>query len=367
VDLEKLKNAANDPIGALKARSKESGRPLGLAFSSYFPLEVLDAFDLEGAWLPPVPRPDYPDGEAVLQAFVCNCVRSSADIILHGDLPVGLVAATTGCDSRLALATVLRTAGVGAPVVMLRLPVTVGNPLAVEQGSRALAGFCDETRAALGRDLDLEVLKKARDIREKGRELLTGLFENMGDGGLPASSVYTAAVAAQVMDPGDLIKALEEAPRADKAPVNGIRCMLSGSSIPSPRIVEGLEAIGVKVVADDTCTGTRAACRRTVKGVDDPVRAIGASLINRPLHGPTMLEDGHARIQQIVDTAVRRRAQAVIMLHYKFCDPHAFEAPGLTEALERAGVRSIVLEADREPGLTARDRTRVETLLEAIG
>lgn len=366
MDFDKLEKAANDPVGTLRSRSEATGRTLGLAFSSYFPLEILDAFGLEGAWMPPDPRADYPEAESVLQAFVCNCVRSSTDVILQGKLPIGLIAGATGCDSRLALATILRTAGIGAPVTLFRLPVTVGTPLAVKHASAALSEFCREAGKALGREPDHEALKTACARREQGRVLLTGFFEGLGDNGLPAAKVYTAALAAQVMDPLAFLEAAQGLASDESGSSDRVRIMLSGSSIPAPRIVADLESLGAAVVADDTCTGVRASCRRVGPSSGDLIEAIGASLVTRPFHGPTMLEPDHVRIRQVVETAKSRDVQAVVMLHYKFCDPHAFEAPGLTEALERADIRSLVLEIDREPGLASRDRTRVETLLEAI-
>ena len=366
MDFNKLKTAANDPVATLNSRVQASGKPLGLAFSSYFPLEVLDALGLEGAFVPPVPKPDYPEAEAIFQAFVCNCMRSAADTILAGGLDVGLLAATTGCDSRLALATTLRTAGVDAPVAMFRLPVIVGSPIAIKQAGAALIEFCAESGTAIGSDLDKDALVLACREREKVRIRLANLFDGLGNNGTGASTVYTAAVAAQVMAPGEFLQAADgDLPVVDNVPT-GARILLSGSSIPSPKIFEDLESLGARVVVDDTCTGTRAACRRVGPLDGDPLEAIGASLINRPLHGPTMMEPAHERIRQLVDTARARRVQAAILLHYKFCDPHAFEAPGLVKAFEDASIRCLVLEVDREPALAARDRTRVETLLEGI-
>jgi len=368
MDFELIEKAASDPLGALESRAAYSGRRLGLAFSSYFPVEVMDALGLEGAWLPPVPRADYPRAESVLQAFVCNPVRSATDIVLGRDLPIGLLASTTGCDARTVLSGIFRTAGMEDPIVLLRLPVAVGTETTTRQFIDALRAFCDEAAGVLGHRIDMATLSESCSAREDVREKFRDLFLRLGDDDVYAPSVYTAAVAAQVMEPRAFLDALGSGPparaRADDG--DGVRVMISGSSIPSPRIIDDIESIGARITADDTCTGIRAACRTVKQDSDDLIEAIGKSIANRSHHGPVMLEPDHGRIHGVVDTARERKVEAVIMLHYKFCDPHSFEAPGLAKALDDVGIRSLMVETDRDKGLASRDRTRVQTLLEGI-
>lgn len=359
-----LTRAARDPVGALRERAEASGRELGLAFSSYFPLEVADAFDLEGAWLPNWTAPDYPAADAELQAFVCNPVRAAVEAVLAAGLPLGLLATTTGCDARLAMGGVFRQERVSAPTVMLRLPVAVGTEASRHQAERALRAFCDEAREALGHGLDEDLLREACAARQTVRERVADLLDRMGDS-VPAVRAYRAALASQVLAPGVVLDALDSAPRDSDPIARGVRVLVSASSLPSLQMIEDLESLGAVVVGDDTCTGTRAASRRVTPG-DDLLGAVARSLVERPSHGPVMVEPGRARVDRVVDLARRREARAVVFLRHKFCDPHAFEVPVLRRALEEAGIACLDLEVDREPGLSARDRMRVETLVEGL-
>lgn len=363
-----LEHAARDPVGALRERAEASGQELALAFSSYFPLEVADAFALEGAWLPNLSAPDYPAADAELQSFVCNPVRGAVEAVLTAGLPIGLIATTTGCDARLAMGGVFRQEGVAAPTVMLRLPVMTGVGASLRQAASALRSFRDEAEAALDRRLDPEVLRESCATRQAVRERVADLLDRMGDG-VGAVFAYTAALASQVLAPGAFLDAMRGVPDVPRPPTKGIRTLVSGSSLPSLQIIEDLESLGAVVAADDTCTGSRGASRRVEMGRDDDdlLDAIAASLVGRPLHGPVMVEPGAARVERVVSLARRREVRAAVFLRFKFCDPHAFEVPTLRRALEEVGVACLDLEVDREPGLSPRDRMRVQTMLEALG
>ena len=121
---------------------------------------------------------------------------------------------------------------------------------------------------------------------------------------------------------------------------------------------------GGGTVGDDTVTAGRGACLHVWRQEPNRLKAIADSLVLRPLHSPERFVTG--RPAAVADRAREAGAKAAILLHYKFCDPSAFEAPSLVAALRQAGIPSVVLEVDRQPGLSGGDRTRVQTLLEAL-
>ena len=63
--------------------------------------------------------------DGVLQAFACATVRSMIETLLRGDLPVGLVGSTSGCDAVTTVPGILNAAMPSLPVVSLRLPIAV--------------------------------------------------------------------------------------------------------------------------------------------------------------------------------------------------------------------------------------------------
>jgi len=351
------------PLACLEARATASGRPVAVALTPDVPLEVLDAFGLEAALLPQVQRPSYPAADDVLQAYTCSFVRSAVETLLSGLPAPALIASTSACDALTALPSVLAGARTAVPIASIHLPVRVGTDASSRHAAAALADFCDRVAACLGRPLDRTALERAAAEREAVRVRLSALLDGLGST-VPAEDAYSAVIASQVMAPAAFLEAAAPGPAA-RVPAEGVPVILSGSHVASPDLIAGVEATGARVVADDTWTGMRSAGRRVARD-GDLLAAIGRSLVDPLLHGPVRLEIPEARPGRVATLAKARGAKAAILLHYKFCDPHAFEAPGVLAALRDADVPGIVLELDRDEGLTERDRTRLQTLVEAV-
>ena len=363
---DRLDRVADDPFVEARSWAAAEGRSLGLGLSSYFPLEVFDAFGLAGVRMPPRPMDGYPMADGVLQAFACATVRSMIETLMQADLPIGLVGSTSGCDAVTTVPGILNAAMPTLPVVSLRLPIAVESEAADRHATMALVDLCREIEAILGRPMDPGVLDAAVIDREAVRVRIWDLFDRLSARDIPASRVYAAAVAAQVMAPRALLALCDESFPIAAAPVaqGGVPILLSGEMVPSVQWVRDLEEMGASIVSDDTNTGTREAGRRVRHDPLNRLKAIAESLVHRPVHSPERFVSGRPR--GVAARALEAGAKAAILLHYKFCDPSAFEAPSLVSALKEVGIPSMVLEVDRQINLTGGDRTRVQTLLESL-
>lgn len=356
-----LRDVALDPVAEALERAATRSRRIGLAFAGDFPLELFEAFGLHGVCLPATPRETYPQADAVLQAYTCGFVRSCAEAVLASRLPAGLVGTVSGCDAQTNLPGVLLGAGVQVPVLNLRLPIRVGTPASQRQARAALVDFCHAAARVLGVPLDPMALTQAMSRYQDVRIRLTGLFDDLANGG-SALRAYEAALAARVLDPDAWMARLDAEP-ASPAPQDGVPILLSGSVIPSMQAVIDLVDVGCRIVADDTSTGMRSARRRFQPDPADPMDALADSLVPPEPRGPERLGDPD-RPALVAQRAARAGARAAILLRQKFCDPQAFEAPSLIAALRAVGIPAVVIESDRLPGLSGRDRTVVQTLLE---
>ena len=62
----------------------------------------------------------------------------------------------------------------------------------------------------------------------------------------------------------------------------------------------------------------------------------------------------------------KARAQGLIVLMAKFCEPHMYYYPEVKEAFERAGVPHLLIETEHEAMAIEGLKTRVETFLEIV-
>jgi benzoyl-CoA reductase/2-hydroxyglutaryl-CoA dehydratase subunit BcrC/BadD/HgdB len=62
----------------------------------------------------------------------------------------------------------------------------------------------------------------------------------------------------------------------------------------------------------------------------------------------------------------KSRAQGVIFVLLKFCDPHAFDFPYIKELLDRQGIPSLLLEIEDQQTSLEQLKTRVEAFIELL-
>ena len=72
------------------------------------------------------------------------------------------------------------------------------------------------------------------------------------------------------------------------------------------------------------------------------------------------------RADSLVRLAREKGARGVVFFLLKFCDPHAFDYPYLKEALERAGIASMVIEVEDRLPADGQLRTRFEAFIEML-
>jgi len=364
---------ARSPLTYLKQTVDSDN--LAISFSGVFPLELLDAMGFRAVWLPPVMRVRYTRADSLLQVFMCSRSRSVVDVLAGQDLPIAAVGAVTDCDAKDVIPGVLEAAGVRVPVVTLRVPIRVDHSAAVDLSIAAVKQWVQEARQAFGRDLDPGLLARSCALRARVRQRITEVFEGIGRDVDPVFA-YAVAISSQVMPPDKFLRLLGAGPWP-KPSRGGVPTLLTGSELPNLAMVEDLQDLGALIVADDTETGVRAASRpaehphcddwetRSSFDTEGILEVIGAGMVFRK-HGPTKVTAPGSRLQELVGLCMHRGVKAAVFGLFKFCDPHAFEAPELIEQMKMAGVRSLIIEVDKEKGLLARERTRVQTLMESV-
>ena len=187
---------------------------------------------------------------------------------------------------------------------------------------------------------------------------------------LKGSDLSALVRAAMIMDRSraailleEVVDQLERA-RGDRPGPERKRVILSGGVCNQPDIYTVIEEAGGVVVGDDLCTGSRS-FTGLIDETADPVEAIAARYRERVVC-PAKHRGLSERAENLVRLAREKRAQGVIFFLLKFCDPHAFDYPYLREALEKAGIPSMVIEVeDRLPG-DGQLRTRFEAFIEMI-
>jgi benzoyl-CoA reductase/2-hydroxyglutaryl-CoA dehydratase subunit BcrC/BadD/HgdB len=232
-----------------------------------------------------------------------------------------------------------------------------------------LQEFIEKLNAHGGR-LSWETLDQSLQLYRRIRKLLWILYQKRAAGrlNLSAKDVLTVVLAGFVTPPETycehleiLVQDLSNDERMDGP--KGFPVLVSGSLLENLSIMDALETLGFRIVADDLCSGLRSFYPVDGQG-DDPLdRLIDRTVHHFPCPSRHRARD---RFPLLMDLVRGAGAQGVIFLPQKFCTPHLADYPLLAEALNKEGLPHILLEME-DSGLTEAHRTRLEAFLEIHG
>jgi benzoyl-CoA reductase/2-hydroxyglutaryl-CoA dehydratase subunit BcrC/BadD/HgdB len=256
-----------------------------------------------------------------------------------------------------------------ADVVM---PVKLDTDSAREYMEAVLRKFKGDLETGLGVNISDDDLKKASSEFNRIRRALRTVYQLRSEDPclIRGRDVYTLVKSSMIMDRGVLADKLEyliPAVRGGAGYWNAAgrkRLLLAGGICDHPEIYDLLEEAGGVVIYDDLCTGSRS-FEADVTEEGDPLAALARRYLKRPAC-PAKHVSNTARGERLVDLARQHKADGVVFLQLKFCDPHAFDYPYLKEYLDKAGVPSFLYEIeDRLPG-EGQLLTRFETFMQMI-
>ncbi|MFW6052987.1 MAG: 2-hydroxyacyl-CoA dehydratase subunit D, partial [Desulfosalsimonas sp.] len=313
--------------------------------------------------------------DAHLQSYCCSLVRSGLETALNGSLDfLGGAVFPHTCDSIQRLSDIWRlNAGFNHHFDVV-LPVKLNTLSARQYMAEVLTGFRKELEQAFQMEItDQAIWSAIRDynlIREK-LESLYGL-RSFKPSLFEPSTVHRITAAAMIMEPGAFIKHISEfLGTVEPGDLDGTgagrkRLVLSGGICSHPDIYDLLARTGADVVWDDLCTGTRWFEEKIEEDDDrDPIEALADRYMARSLC-PAKHADIRIRAKELADTVRRHRADGVIFLLLKFCDPHAFDYPYLKRFLDDAGIPSLLLEIEDQPPSGGQLMTRFETFVDML-
>ena len=145
---------------------------------------------------------------------------------------------------------------------------------------------------------------------------------------------------------------------------NRKRLVLSGGLCTMPDIYDIVEGTGGAVVWDDFCTGSRY-FEGNIEAGKDPVASIASRYLER-VNCPAKHSGVLSRGEYLLEKVRQNRADGVIFLFLKFCDPHAFDYPYMKELLEKQGIPSLLFEIEDQISSEGQLKTRCEAFMEML-
>ncbi|HAP32740.1 MAG TPA: hypothetical protein DCQ14_06790 [Firmicutes bacterium] len=312
--------------------------------------------------------------DAHLQAWACSYSRNCLAAAAQGKLSFldGLVIPHT-CDTMRMLMGVWEQIQPLPFMKNYRLPRQVARPSAgiyLHGELQRLKGALENFR---GQQIKDDALRESIALYNSNRSLLRHLYRLHESTLSPLSSkdLFTIIKAAMVMPREkvnlllkQLLACLEEG-NTENCRRGDIRLLISGTLLEPLQLLDFISEKGGIVVADDLQNGSRYLVADVAES-GDPLEALAERQLTRI---PTALYEPQKqnRMEYLANLAREQRADGVLFVHLKFCEPENYDYYDNVKAMEKAGIPAMAVESSFGGVHTGQLQTRVHAFMEMLG
>jgi benzoyl-CoA reductase subunit C len=375
--LEHCRDLSSQPLGAVAERWKAT-HPGGRVVAAYpvlAPAEIIHAAGmLPLALLGGGTSVELTHADARFQSFVCSVAKSSLELGFQGIVKgVDGFVFSNICDVARNLSSIWKRNFPDAFIDYLHLPQNSTSPSVPVYAANELRRLAAAFEQAFGLKVTEPALAKSIEIYNALRARLRALyaFRIAEPQKLSTTELYVALRAATCVPPEEAIAwfdaLLEGLPLRDARPRDRLRVVVEGAFCEQPPLglLEVLEEAGCYVVEDDLLLGWRW-FTSDVATDGEPFERLGAAYVNQAVPSSTRHEGREHRSAGLIEKVRRSKAQAVIFMPAKFCEPALFDYVLMKQGLERAGIPHMIVEFEEKMWTFERTRNEIETFVESM-
>jgi benzoyl-CoA reductase subunit C len=365
------------PLSAIAARFKDrrAGARVVAAYPVWAPVELIHAAGmLPVSLLGGGTSVELTHADARFQSFVCSIAKSTLELGFQG-----LVQGVDGfvfsniCDVARNLGSIYARNFPDVFVEYLHLPQNSTSPAVVPYLASELRRLAAGFDRAFGLKVTETALASAIETYDGLRARLRALyaFRIAEPQKLTTTELYTVLRAATLVPPdeatGRLDALLAALPGREARARDRLRVVVEGAFCEQPPVglLEVLEEAGCYIVEDDLLLGWRW-YTGDVGGEGDPFERLAAAYVNRAVASSTRHESREHRSAGLIEKVRRARADAVVFMPAKFCEPALFDYVLMKQGLDRAGIPHMLVEFEEKMWTFERTRNEIETFVESM-
>jgi benzoyl-CoA reductase subunit C len=350
------------------------GRKTVAFFPVYAPVEIIHASGMLPVGIAGAgDRLDIQYADARFGSFICSIIKTTLEMGMTGHLdPFDAVLFSSICDSARNLAFVMKRNFPAKYIDFLHLPHNPSSASSIEflaSEYRRLIGHLD----ALGGDFSEDRLRASVVLFNRQRALVRELYALRAQSPhlLRAWESYVLIRAGNLMPVEEHIPLLEQAlagaTARDLKKRDSLRVVIEGSFCEQPpvEVIRLIENAGCEIVEDDFTLAQRW-FTGDVPTAGDPVLALAEAYVERSVYSSVRHDFRKPRWEGLAAKIRSTRADAVIFLLAKFCEPAYFDYVPFKQQVELMGIPHLALEFEEKLFTFERLRTEVETFVESL-
>jgi len=373
--LNTFRQAAEGPLESAKSWKDRHGTKVVGSFPMHFPGELAHAAGALPVILQESQAP-ITVGHGMIFPFYCGFTRSIVDQACKGEFDfLDAIMFGDHCVQVLGAADVVRSKLPNTRVHFYQLISAMSDPWSLARARATFAELKAGLEDLVEHSIDDASVRNSIVLFNRNRRLLRELYElrRTGTARVTAHQMQIAVQSSMVMDKATHTALLEDLLAnlrgQEAASQPGTRVYLSGHfcQAPKPTVLALIEECGGIVVDDDLYHGQRYISTDVAED-GDPLDALAEWYLARNIKipCPTRVDQNADWETYLVGAMERSKAEGMIVLMAKFCEPHMFYYPEIKEAFEARGIPHLLVETEHEMSTLEGLRTRVETFLEIV-
>jgi benzoyl-CoA reductase subunit C len=259
-------------------------------------------------------------------------------------------------------------------VEYIHFPQNLASPLGAQYLETEYQRVLSRIEERAGRKVTAEDLKRSIDLFNRIRGALRELYQIRAESPhlISTAESFLLVRAGTLMAPEDHLALLEEVlrqlPGRAARPKDRIRVVLEGSfcELPPVGLIEALEEAGCYILDDDFLRGWRWFTQDIPVNDDRQLRALAESYCNRSYYSGVKHDLRENKWGHLIRMAQDKKADAVVILAAKFCEPALFDYALYRKALDDANIPHLLMEFEEKTWIFDRARTEVETFVESL-
>jgi benzoyl-CoA reductase subunit C len=343
-------------------------------FPVYAPVELAHAagmlpVQLSGAG----DRLDIQHADSRFGSFICSIVKTTQEMAMTGHLePFDAFLFSSICDSARNLCFVIKRNLPQMYVDFIHLPHSTSTS-SVDFLAAEYRRIIAELEKLGGIKISDESLRAGIAVYNRQRQLVRQLYElrahspeklRCWESYLLVRSGNFLPVEEHVALVSDGLQQVFTRPTKKR---DSVRVVVEGAFCEQPpiEVIRLLEEAGCDVVEDDLALVQRW-FNSDIDVQDDPVRALAQSYVLNSVYSSVRHDFRHPRWEGLEEKIRKTRADAVIFLIAKFCEPAYFDYVLFKKKTEELGLPHLLLEFEEKLFTFDRIRTEVETFVESL-
>ena len=356
-------------------KADHPGRKAFAWFPVYTPVELIHASGMfPVAVIGGGNQIEIAHADSRFQSFVCSVIKSTLELGLIGQLePTDGIVFHSICDPAKNLASVFRRNFPDKAVEFIHFPQNMSSPSAADYLEFEYRRILGRLSIVTGEPVDDEALDHSVAVYNENRAKIRELYRvrRESPNQISATDAYLVVRAGTRMLPEEhtalLDDVLREIPNTEALSRDRIKVIVEGSFCEQPplELLQAIEEAGCQIVDDDFLLGTRW-FTSDVERNGNPLRGMAESYLNNSVHSAVKHDLRHSKSAPLLRKLRKSRADAVIILAAKFCEPALFDYALCRQAFEAEGVPHLFLEFEEKMWIFDRVRNEVETFVESM-